>query len=160
MQIKKDLKNWLKDFERLVIIGLGNELRGDDALGVYVIKKLIGDREYKEYNNILIINAKTVPDFFLNIIREFKPSHILFIDCVISNKAPGTIYLIDKDDIQEFIFSTHTLPLEVIVKYIGEKIEVKILGVEPKSLDFFKMSEEVKRSGDKIVKIIKEILYI
>ena len=36
--MKEILLNRLKDCKKLVIMGIGNELKGDDAIGIYVVK--------------------------------------------------------------------------------------------------------------------------
>ncbi|WP_457612438.1 hydrogenase maturation peptidase HycI [Methanocaldococcus sp.] len=160
MDLYEKLKCWLNGCKKLAIIGLGNELKGDDAVGVYILKKFIKEKEYLIKNNILFINAQTVPDFFLGIIKEFSPTHIIFIDCVLANKNPGEIILVDENSIKSYSYSTHTFPLEVIIKYIKKdsNAKVKIIGVEPKIIDFSPMSGEVREIGDYIYKVLSKLI--
>lgn len=48
-------------------MGIGNELKGDDAVGIYVVKKLMRyfgeEKEFINIKNLYLINAGTVPDF-------------------------------------------------------------------------------------------------
>ena len=40
MNFKSQLNNFLTDCEKLIILGVGNELKSDDGVGPYIIKKL------------------------------------------------------------------------------------------------------------------------
>jgi hydrogenase 3 maturation protease len=37
---ESQLSSFLQDFEKLIILGVGNELECDDGVGPYIIKKL------------------------------------------------------------------------------------------------------------------------
>ena len=162
--MKEILLNRLKDCKKLVVMGIGNELKGDDAIGIYVVKKLMRhfNREGELINikDLYLINAGTVPDFFTDILKEIKPTHILIVDCALIGKDAGAIDIIKEDEIANYSFSTHTLPLSIIVKYLKKFIDadILILGIQPKVIDFCSMSEEVKSSGDKLVGMLVEII--
>ena len=162
--MKEILLNKLKDCKKLVIMGIGNELKGDDAIGIYVVKKLMRhfnkEGEIINIKNLYLINAGTVPDFFTDILKEINPTHILIVDCALIGKDAGAIDIIKEDEIANYSFSTHTLPLSIIAKYLKKFIDadIIILGIQPKIIDFCSMSEEIKLSGDKLVDILVEII--
>ena len=162
--MKEILLNRLKDCKKLVIMGIGNELKGDDAIGIYVVKKLMRhfnrEGEIISIKNLYLINAGTVPDFFTDILKEIEPTHILVVDCALIGKEAGAMDIIKEDEIANYSFSTHTLPLSIIVKYLKNFMDadIIILGIQPKIIDFCPMSEEVKLSGDKLVEILVEII--
>ena len=74
--MKEMLLNKLKNCKKLVIMGIGNELTGDDAVGIYVVKELMRhfgeEKEFVNAKNLYLINAGTVPDFFTDILKEIK----------------------------------------------------------------------------------------
>ncbi|XRP96490.1 hydrogenase maturation peptidase HycI [Methanocaldococcus sp. 16A] len=164
--MKEILLDKLKGCKKLVIMGIGNELKGDDAVGIYVIKKLMEyfkidkERELVNIKNLYLINAGTVPDFFTDVLKEINPTHILIIDCALMDKDVGEVKIIKEDEIINYSFSTHTLPLSIIVKYLKKFIntEIIILGIQPKIIDFCPISEEVKLAGNKLSHIIIEII--
>jgi hydrogenase 3 maturation protease len=162
--MKEILLDRLKNCKKLVIMGIGNELKGDDAIGIYVVKKLMRhfnkDGEIINIKNLYLINAGTVPDFFTDILKEIKPTHILIVDCALMDKEVGEVKIIKEDEIINYSFSTHTLPLSIIVKYLKKFInaEIIILGIQPKIIDFCPISEEVKLSGDKLVEMLIKIV--
>ena len=40
MSFESQLRDFLTDYEKLIILGVGNELKCDDGVGPYIIKKL------------------------------------------------------------------------------------------------------------------------
>jgi hydrogenase 3 maturation protease len=176
------LQDYLKNCEKLAIMGVGNTLKGDDGFGVALIENIINHYKgvcstyYGENNNhhenqnsevnilnekVLLINCGVVPENFTDILKKEKPTHILLIDAAIMGKAPGTILPIDVNDISEIGFSTHSLPMSIIVKYIKHYIntEILIIGIEPKSVDFGKpMSNEIYKKNMEFTKIIIKLL--
>ncbi len=87
---------------------------------------------------------------------------MVIIDCAIMNKRPGEICFIREKDIKNYSFSSHAIPITVIIKYLKNFINSKfvIIGIQPKIIDFCDMSEEVKNAGDRlineIIKLVKE----
>ncbi len=147
-----NLTNKLKNCKKLAIVGVGNEMKGDDGFGIKVIKNLLNHYkkiypnidENKEVNiidnKLILINSGVVPENFTDILKKEKPTHILIIDAAIMGKNYGDIDIINPDDIDEIHFSTHSLPMSLIVKYINYYIntDVVIIGIEPICLDFGK----------------------
>ena len=146
------LKELLKNCRKLAILGIGNTIRGDDGLGIFIIKKIvkhysdkypqqnlnINKEVNKIFDKVILINCGTVPENFTDILKKEKPDKIVIIDAAVMGEKPGTIKLIDVEDIYSVGFSTHTLPLNVIVKYLMRYInsEIYIVGMEPERLDF------------------------
>ena len=81
--IKKELKKWLSDAVRVVIAGIGNQIRMDDFVGVKIAQDLRG----KISDNILLIECETVPESFVQQIIDFNPTHVLLIDAAILPRA-------------------------------------------------------------------------
>ena len=110
---EKDLKDFLHDCTRLVILGIGNDIRGDDGVGQYIVESLkdLG----KESDDVIIINAKTVPENFTGKIRKIDPSHILIIDAVLMNEEPGTVRVISKEQVGGLSVSTHSMSLSFLI---------------------------------------------
>ncbi|MBS7653972.1 hydrogenase 3 maturation endopeptidase HyCI, partial [Candidatus Bathyarchaeota archaeon] len=56
--VRRELKEWLSNVERIVIAGIGNPIRMDDYVGVKVINDLRG----RVSNKVLLIECETVPE--------------------------------------------------------------------------------------------------
>ncbi len=74
--IAKKLESWLVSSEKVVVAGIGNSIRRDDYVGLKVVEALKG----KLPENVLLLEAETVPESYLSDIEEFHPSHVLLVD--------------------------------------------------------------------------------
>jgi len=53
------------------------EMRGDDAAGIEVVRRL---RHKLKSSKVLLVEGGVAPENFTSNIRRFKPSHVIFID--------------------------------------------------------------------------------
>ena len=152
--IETQIKNFLKNHQKITIMGIGNELRTDDALGPKIIEKL---KQKIQKPNINLINAGTVPENFTGKIKKDNPTHIIIIDAVLMNKQPGHIQIIKKEEIKNTNTSTHSLSLNYLIKYLEQEKTYKILfiGIQPKNLELgIQLSPEIEKATQKIEKIL------
>ena len=153
------MKQFLKDHHKIVILGIGNELRGDDAIGSVLAQEM--SKLFLEKESITIIDGKTVPENFTGTIKRETPSHIILLDAVEMNKTPGQIKLVKKDEIENYNISTHAMPLSFLIKYLESTSSAKIilLGIQPKEMDLTnEISSEVQTSANYILKLFHAIL--
>ena len=128
----------LSDAQSLVFMGIGEEKLKDDGIGPYIISELL------EYSNekVLFINAGTDPMARIDDVVNFKPSSLILIDTCTLNKPPGTIAILERERIKEYVpISTHTIPTHVVIDLIVEKLpklNVFMIGFVPESLEGFK----------------------
>lgn len=162
--LKKALRDRLKNAERIAVLGIGSDLRGDDGAGMLaasrvdkIIKTLTGRAKLK------VFLGATAPENLTGEIKRFKPSHLIIIDTVDFKEKPGTIIVLEPDRVGEGAsFSTHNMPAKILVDYFFKSFDCKavIIGVQPKSLEFGKpvskdVREAVKDISDAIAKSIK-----
>jgi hydrogenase 3 maturation protease len=115
---------------RIAIVGIGHELRGDDAAGVFVaraLQSLLSERE-----GFLIVDAGPAPENFTSQLRRFKPNLILLVDAAQMQETPGSIRLLDWRDTSGLSASTHTLPPYVLSEYLTGELgcQVILLGIQ------------------------------
>jgi hydrogenase 3 maturation protease len=142
-------------------LGIGNELNGDDAAGVWIARQLLS--VIKDLQNILILDCGTVPENAFGDLRWFKPDFILLLDAADIGGKPGEVKYIDPHDTSGFSASSHSLPFSVLCKYIEKefKCSVGLLCIQPASLEFDAgLSSEVKNSITIVVKELTKILRI
>lgn len=136
--------------QHTVIIGIGNELRGDDAAGVEVVRRL---QEY-DLPGVTLIDSGTVPENFLGPVVNTRPDRVLLIDAADMNEKPGTFHELDGNTLDWSTFSTHTNVLKLVMDYIGQETaaDVRLIGIQPVSCGFGDtMSECVLESIDRLV---------
>ncbi|WP_407376620.1 hydrogenase maturation peptidase HycI [Methanobrevibacter sp.] len=140
-------------------MGVGNELKCDDGVGPYIIRRLKG--EIIENENLLFIDGQTVPENFTGKIRKEKPTHLIIVDACLMDSNPGDIKIVDKDDFVNIGISTHSMSLSFFVKYLEKDTDFKIIfvGIEPKSMDYKdRPTEEIAMAANEFVKILKGII--
>lgn len=155
--LKTILKQKLKDAKRIAVLGIGSELRADDAAGLIVAEELKKIKNLK----LKVFLGSTAPENFTGEIIKFKPTHILIVDSVDTDQKPGFILLINPDEVGGVSFSTHMLPVKMMVDYLLASLECEIIiiGIQPKVLLFGEtISKEVKKSTKQISGVIKQIL--
>lgn len=124
---------------KVLILGCGNVLFGDDGFGPAVVKYLQGS--YKLPEEVVVIDAGTSIREFLFIISlsEIKPQKIIIIDAVDIKEVPGKILEIDISNSPKVLvnnFSLHQFPTSGLLKELKEvcKIEVKVIAVQVENI--------------------------
>ncbi|NOR85484.1 hydrogenase maturation protease, partial [archaeon] len=117
-----------------VVAGVGNILRGDDAIGSLVISELVADGVD---GRCTLLDCGVAPESFIGVFEREKNGKIILIDAVDMGKSPGVVEIVDTKKIAGILFSTHKLPLGMTLKYL-EKTDATIvfIGVQPKATGF------------------------
>jgi len=132
-----------------VLIGVGNEMNGDDGIGVYVAKNF-------RHENWVAIDCETVPENYIGEIGKYKPEEIVIVDASDMGLKPGSIRRIPKEKIGRASFSTHSIPLSLFMSHVEELFHSKVhlIGIQPKSM-YGEINEEVKEAGKKLIEYLK-----
>lgn len=160
MSFESQLSTFLEDFEKLIILGVGNELKCDDGVGPYIIKKL-KEENIEENKKFLFIDAKTVPENFTGKIRKENPSHLIIVDACLMDGEPGDMKIVNKDDFANIGISTHSMSLSFFVKYLEKDTAIKIIfvGIEPESMDYAdKPTQNVENAANEFINTLKGII--
>ncbi len=102
----------------LLIVGVGNLLRGDDRIGSEIAKDLIARGE----NNV--IDCEDSPENYILRILELKPKKVIVVDACDFKGKPGDFRLFRKSEWEKLLFtsfSTHTLPLSLFMSLIEKE---------------------------------------
>lgn len=131
---------------KILLCGMGNKERGDDAFGPYIVEN------FQETDNIKKIDCNIYPENYLNKIIALHPDLIIFLD-TIKKQDSGVILLKNKEILQgsPISISTHNLPFSAIYQYLKENTNAHIwfLGVKPYSYE---------RLSDKTITIANRII--
>lgn len=160
MSFESQLRNFLEGFEKLIVLGVGNELKCDDGVGPYIIKKLKEDM-VEDKDRLLFIDAQTVPENFTGKIRKETPTHLIIVDaCLMGGKA-GDMKVVDENDFASIGISTHSMSLSFFVKYLQQDCDFKIIfvGIEPESMDYAdNPTVKVEDAANEFINILKGIV--
>jgi hydrogenase 3 maturation protease len=128
---------------KVLILGVGNPLRGDDGAGPYLLERLRGQVE------ATLLNCEEVPENYLGKIAENQPDIVLIIDALDFGLSPGAATLLEEDELGGVGRSTHHAPLHLFMRCVKAETGAKIviLGIQPQSLELGSpISDEVKET--------------
>lgn len=146
---------------KILILGVGNLLLGDDGFGVHLINAL-HDTPFPP--NVQLLEAGTVSHQLIPLFREID--HLIVIDVVEAGDVPGSIFRFSPDDMQfpsEQKASLHQISLIDVLRMAeltGGKPKTVILGVQPRDVSSWslELSDELKAVIPKVKDLIVEEL--
>jgi hydrogenase maturation protease len=98
-----------------LVLGLGNILLGDEGVGVRVVERLL--EQYDLPRSVRGIDGGTLGMALLPYVEE--ASHLVLVDAVQANRAPGTLFRLVGDEIPGFLqeprISSHQTSLNNLV---------------------------------------------
>ncbi len=132
---KNDLKHALRNNPRVALLGIGNELNGDDAAGVLAARRL---KRQALPDTWLVIEAGVGPEAYTGVLRRFGPELVLLVDAAHMEEAPGTIQVVDCAAASGFGGSTHTQPPSTLAEFLAADLGCRVLlvGIQPGQVDF------------------------
>ena len=163
MPLRRALLRWLDPAQRVAVLGIGSDLRGDDAAGVLVAQALQERRVGKKLEKkCKIFIGGTAPENLTGEIKKFQPTHLLILDAADVGLKKGAVHVIDPKEISGMSASTHKLPMKVFVDYLTHftGCETLIIGIQPGSLEFnTPPSQAVKKSVQYVSDTIAKVLF-
>lgn len=155
---------------KILVLGIGNELYGDDGVGIHVIRKLkselkaINDKA-KYLKNVVFEECSLSGLALLDVIIGYDM--LLIIDTIKKAKpTTGKIHLLEKKDLRHIPGpSPHyvSIPQSIeIGKSLGLKVpsRIEIIAVESKNLYNLgeALTEEMEKTIPKIVEQVKSMV--
>ena len=118
--------------KQTVILGVGNPLQGDDAIGPNLVDFLQGRIE------ATLINGGEVPENYLNSIRAAQPETVLIVVALELGADPGCVAVLEADRLRAIGNFTRNQGLPFLTVLIEERTgaEVIVLGVQPETTAF------------------------
>ena len=118
---------------RVAVVGIGHELRGDDAAGVLIARSLQRRPEYQAGGHLLAIDAGMAPENVAGTLRRFGPDLVLLVDAAQMGAAPGAIVWLAWQDAEGISASTHSFPVSLLAGYLVDELgcAVGLLGIQP-----------------------------
>jgi hydrogenase 3 maturation protease len=137
-----------KDKKKL-FVGIGNLLKTDDGVGVYISKRI------RTNNSVLSLTVEASIENYIGKIVSLDPDILILIDCVDIKAIAGSFKLLSLNKIQDITFNTHNISLRRLSEFFT--MPVYVLGIQPEKIDFGEdLSYLVKNVADKIIKQINK----
>jgi hydrogenase 3 maturation protease len=150
----EDLKSRLEG-KRVLILGVGNRLRGDDAVGPLLVERLQGKVD------IPLIDAGDVPENYLGPIEASGADLVLVIDATDMNSDAGAAAIFDIDQVQDKSVSTHTGNIGLLFKAIPPEArpQVILLGIQPGNITLGQgLSDPVRATLNSLEEILVSLI--
>ncbi len=142
----------------LHFLGVGNPIKSDDSVGLYLVSKLrkTCGRKPNEFVTIHPPLLYSRAEFYLAKIGQ-KGEYAVIFDAVDANSEPGRIIFGDLSNTQYGFFSSHNIPLKLIPEL--NPSTVYILGIQPQNIE---VGEELSRivlsSANEVLEKIPSLL--
>jgi hydrogenase 3 maturation protease len=113
--------------KKVLILGIGNRLCGDDAVGSILAERL------EQKLEIPIIDAGDVPENYLGPLEASGAELVLLLDAADLGASPGDLALIEMDQLKEMDISTHASNLALLFKVIPEarRPDAVLVAIQP-----------------------------
>jgi hydrogenase 3 maturation protease len=152
----------------VAVVGIGQALRGDDAVGIKTAQALArrqraGRREAPRpvSLSLTVVEAGPLPESSTGPLRRFAPDLVLLVDAADMGEAPGTIRWLDCAEADAAAGSTHSLPLSLFSRYLTSELgcQVWLLGIQPADLTFgAPLTDPVRRALRRVVEGLTALL--
>jgi hydrogenase 3 maturation protease len=140
------------------IVGIGNPIKRDDALGIELVSKLRRLLGPQPLPGMRIHPPTLTPERLLVRLSSGKRRIVLF-DAIEAGKPPGTVVCAKLEDTKFGYFATHNIPLRILPSIRDLDGKVRVIGVQPAEVDVGEgLSNEVNASCEKLVAAIVEMV--
>ena len=140
--------------KRTVILGIGNPLQGDDAVGPSLVDILQGRVD------ATLINAGEVPENYLSTIRAAQPEVVLIIVALELGAEAGCMTILDADRLRAIENFTRNPGLAFLAVMIQDETgaEVILVGVQPEDTAFAaELSSPVHRTLENLEEMLERV---
>lgn len=139
------------NLKKKILLGVGNELLGDDGVGPWIAKRINGLKGW------VGLDGGTAPENFTSLIRREKPDLLVIVDATDMGLLPGEIRVIPEEKLPKLTyFSTHTLSLHFLIESLkGDIPNILFIGVQPKVVALgCTLSEEILTSAKRLLELL------
>ncbi len=147
------LAAWIEG--RVAVIGIGNPLRGDDAAGSLVARRVEASLR------VSVIDAEEVPENHLARVVGWRPDTIVLVDSVDLGSTPGSVSFLDRDQMVAYAPSTHRTPMGLLMSVLERETGARVfaIGIQPAHTEFLRpVSTAVMSSIDQVAGMLNLIL--
>jgi len=146
--------------KKILILGIGNILMGDEGVGVHTIKALEQNSFFEEID---LLDGGTGGFHLMAYFQEYH--NIIMIDATMDKKRAGTVSVIEPKFASDFpkSLSAHDIGLKDMIESItilGKLPKIYLITVTIDSIQSMHMelSTEVKNAIPKVIDNIKELI--
>jgi hydrogenase 3 maturation protease len=135
----------------MALLGVGNTLLSDDGVGCSIADSFSAE-------GWITYNGGTAPENFTAPIRRADPALLLIVDAAEMDLSPGSIRIIQDDQIDDTSIGTHMLPLSHLIRYLSPDIpEILFIGIQPETINpGVGLSPAVQAAADSLIIMLQK----
>jgi len=145
--------------KKIIVCGIGNLLLQDEGVGVHVVREL---KKVPLPSSVEVLEAGTSLLDFLSDLK--KADQLILIDAMKADGPPGTVYLLDAQQLLQgqanHPLSLHEVGAIEILRIMAVEAEPPpclVIGIEPASLEWgLEPSPPIKAQMPEILRAVKE----
>jgi hydrogenase maturation protease len=135
---------------KILFVGIGNVLRSDDGVGVFICRNLKPSR----CGSVLVV--ETGIENYIGKINRSDARLLILVDCVDFGREPGYYDLLPAEDLADLTVHTHSISLKMISELF--RMPAWILGIQPADTTFGEeLSGPVRQAADAIIQEVSRI---
>jgi len=138
---------------RVVVVGIGNPLFGDDGAGCALAQALA------RVPGLDAVQAEDVPESYVAKLADGAPDVVMLVDAVDLGAPPGSVAVLGPEEMARYQPSTHRVPLGLIAEFVRREsgADVLVLGIQPGRVQLCAaMGPEVRRAVESLAALIRE----
>lgn len=136
--------------KRMLFVGIGNILRSDDGIGVYIVNRM----DLNQNISKLIVEVSL--ENYISTINKISPDILVLVDCIDFNEKPGYFCLLPVSDITEKVIHSHHITFARITDFF--RMPVFVLGIQPENLKVGEeLTDSVKEAGDRLLSCLSSV---
>ncbi len=135
------------DGTKIALLGIGNEFRRDDGVGLTVIDRLSA---LIHHPSISLVKCHEVPENFTGHVKRFKPACVILIDAADFGGATGEARIFELSEVESIEVTTHRPSLAMLGEYLQSETSASIfvIGIQPADREFGEgLSPAVRRAS-------------
>jgi len=133
-----------------MLLGVGNRLSRDDAVGPHVAAALVGS----SWN---AVDCGTALENASGLVAREGPELLVIVDAAHMSLPPGSIRTMPLEFQDRMLASTHGLPLGFVMDRIRDQVgEILLIGIEPEEVSFGEgLSPVVERAATSLIECLQ-----
>ncbi len=136
--------------KRILFVGIGNVLKKDDGVGVYISNHL------KTNKNISALTVEVSIENYIGKINSINSDRLVLLDCMDFKKPAGFWDILPVSRLNGHTTNTHNISLDKVSELFNAP--AYILGVQPANIQFGEnLSPEVKLTAETIIHQINQL---
>ena len=163
-EVERYLKEAFARNKRVAVIGVGSELCRDDEAGLYLVDclaKHAGQTVGEAGERLLLVKGGPAPENFTGVIKAFEPDLLLVVDAAYLELPAGSIQILPEERAAGLSFSTHMLPLPMMLAYLKLECacETCLVGIQPATTEQgLGMTKRVQEGAELLAEILAQAL--